>query len=266
MEVRPVSCDTCLGSAFEPYVPAARGGRDLDRCCGCGLVVARSASRDAAPVRLRDRDPRDDARRATAVGRLLSAGRVLEIGAGGGQFLLRLDPARYSVLGLEPDAEAAQEAAATLSRAGARGTVLPAWLPEAHLEPESFDLVAVFGALARCASPRSTMMEICRLLRPGGQAVIETPCLASLTARLKGSRWGPLNDPTVEYFYTRESLGRLTTTCGFQPGSTWMAMPVGWPPPGTLVLVTRKAASCLKSEVPSPLGAVGTARPLGATH
>ncbi len=261
----PSYCDVCLGTSFEPFLEGARAGRDLIRCRACGLVAASGAgpaSRAALPVR----DERSDARRATAVMKLLPAGRVLEIGCSGGNFLADLDPRRYEVVGVEPDADTAARADQRLRHAGAKGEVLstPSGAP---LVSDSFDLIAMFGTLGRCSSPRATLMELCRLLRNGGYAVIETPSLSSLTARLLGSRWRPLREPGAGYFFTPAILDRLTSTCGFMPGSIRLPMFSGWPSPGTIVYIARKSCEPRKvSPLTDLVGSVASIDPLGATH
>jgi hypothetical protein len=125
----------------------------------------------------------------------------------------------------------------------------------------------MFGTLGSCTSPRTTIMEASRLLRRGGYAVIETPSLSSLTARFCGTRWQPLSDPAAEYFFTAATLERLAMMCGLISGAAWLALPVGWPSPGTLVYVARKSGSPVRLAGLSELGPeVGKMAPMGATH
>lgn len=270
MDGRDIRCDVCHGDGFEPYLDGC--GRGLARCRDCGLVMASSA---AAPVDAGDgnapdgesRDARVDRRRAAAITRLIASGRILEVGCGEGHFLSALDPSRYEVVGVERAAPTAAEARRRISEAGLRGSVLHGALTAAGLPAETFDLVALFGSLAASTSPRSTLIEVARLLRPGGYAVIETPCLSSLTALLLGARWRPLRDTRSEFFFTVASLEKLTSTCGLSPGSAWLPMPVGWPSPGTLVYVTRKSAVMHRSASLTDLASqVGKIAPIGAAH
>ena len=109
-------------------------------------------------------------------------------------------------------------------------------------------------------------MEISRLLRDGGYAFIETPSLSSLTARLYGSRWHPLRDPTMGYFFTPVTLERLTAVCGLAAGKVRPALPVGWPSLGTLVYVARKSAVSLKRRgLATLVEEAGKITPMGAT-
>lgn len=261
-----LSCDVCMGSELQSYPAVSSCGRELLRCPECGLVAARPGSAPVQSGSPAPREARDDDRRAAVVKRLLPAGRVLEIGCGEGRFLAAFEPDLYVVAGIEPREEEALLARERLRAAGARGGIVSGEISTSRLPCESYDLVALFGYLARCQSPRATLMEVSRVLRPGGHVIIETPSLASLTARLRGSSWPPLRDPTADYFFTRATLRRLTTSCGFEPGFSRPAMPAGWPHPGILVYLARKAGQPvhllepldLKEALPSitpPLGA-----------
>src|SRR5262245_39166104 len=225
MKDQPPICDLCFGCDLTPYRDAGASGRALLRCVGCGLVVARGPAA-AAQACESDRG-KADLRRAAAAMRLIPAGKVLDVGCGEGRFLVGLDPARYEVVGLETDPAAAARASELIARAGCRGAVVEGWLPSVELPPESFDLIGLFGVLSRADSPRATLMEVSRLLKTGGYALIEVPSLSSMTARLLGSRWRPLRDPGSSYFFSPPSLERMATSCGFVTGAPRLAVPVG---------------------------------------
>jgi SAM-dependent methyltransferase len=237
-------------------------GRALFSCACCGLVSAwpRRVDRSTPPPS-RPRDARADARRASAIQRLIQGGRILEVDCGTGQFIAGLDPVRFEVVGLESDADLAAMAERRLRDAGARGTVLPrvesARLSDSRLARGSFDLVAVFGSLSRAASPRALLMDISCLLKDGGHVVLETPSLSSITARLRGARWQPLHDPWSEFFFTPATLEQLGSVTGFSGGTIRMPMPVSWPPLGSLVYIARKAAVPLRRPVFSRLAMRG---------
>ena len=256
MEKAHPACDVCRGIEFSKYRGGNAAGRELLRCLVCGVVAASpglgsdraaaSGSEEGRESGEERRDPRMDRRRAAAVMRLIEGGRVLEMGCGPGHFLSALDPVRFKTTGLP----------------GAPGS---AALPQGH--EESFDIVALFGGLGQAASPRATMMEVCRLLKPGGLAVIETPCVSSLTARLCGTRWEPLANPRAAWFFSGASLDRLAVTCGMVPFSSRTAFLTSWPQPGHLFHVARKSSETVRGELFAGVAA-GTVRtqPIGATR
>lgn len=239
------SCDVCLGSALVAHRAAAATGRPLVTCTHCGFVT--TAERAAQNPSSRPRDARADAQRVALVMRSVAEGRVLEIGCSEGRFLDALDPARYVAVGLEVPGEAADRAASLLRARGERGAVIAGGLtPPATMEPESFDLVVMFEALDRAPSPRALLMETARVLRNGGQVLIETPSNSSLTAMLMGARWGPLNDPLTAHIFHPPSLERLVATCGLMPTSVRTGLPLGWPRPGSILCTARKTSETLR--------------------
>jgi SAM-dependent methyltransferase len=198
--------------------------------------------------------------------RLVPRGKILEVGCGSGHLIARLDPARHEAVGLEWAADLAKKAGDRLKEAGIRGQVLATGLPGADLPAETFDLVALVGCLDRCSSPRALLTEASRLLRDGGYAFIEIPCLSSFTARIRGSRWAPLNDPSAEYFFSPRTLQKLATQCGLGAGTIHPTVLGGWPPPGTLLYVARKSSVSLKiPDLAKLVGETGSMTPMGAT-
>ena len=199
--------------------------------------------------------------------RLISSGKVLEVGCGAGQALACLTPSKYEAVGVEPNPDLAQAAGARLKEAGLKGAILNSGLAEARLPAETFDLVALFGTLHTYSSPRAIFMEVSRLLKDGGYVVIETPSLSSLTARLWGSRWHPLRDPAADYLFTQPALERLASVCGVAAGTVLPPVPAGWPAPGMLVMVGRKSSVSVKAPgLASLAGQVRKMAPMGATE
>ena len=270
MDQQQSACNLCLGTDFEPYLESSPCGRRLLRCRGCGVVAAVGGSAlgtGSASTPATVRNPLTDQRRAAAVMRILEEGKILEIDCGRGDFLAALDPKRYGVVGVEAFTPDAFEARRKLKQIGSTGVILEGSLVDGHLAAESFDLAAIFGSVSHYASPRTAFMEISRVLKPGGYAIIETPGLSSLTARLCGARWPPLGDPAAGYFFTTPAMERLATTCGLTAGAVRLTMPIGWPSPGTLVYVARKSGDPCRIPSLSELAPkVAGISPMGATQ
>ncbi len=105
--------------------------------------------------------------RAAAGSRL--GGRILEDGAGVGQYLARLTPEAACAAGLEIDFERAAEArAAGLSMLVGAGEHLP--FPDTY-----FDLVLSHEVLEHVEDDRAAAAEIVRVLCPGGRLVLFVP-------------------------------------------------------------------------------------------
>jgi ubiquinone/menaquinone biosynthesis C-methylase UbiE len=110
-------------------------------------------------------------RRVNLVRRVLPAGRVLDVGCGTGRFLSALPSDVYQRFGIDVSSgmiRAAYHRDASLQCCVASGTDLP-------YADESFDVVFCAAVLHHIADPvavKQTIMEIIRVLRRGGFAVI----------------------------------------------------------------------------------------------
>lgn len=96
--------------------------------------------------------------------------RVLEIGAGIGSFGALLAE-RYLYVGLEPDRDSFEIAAARL---GHRGVVLNE-SAESYSADEPFDLVCAFEVLEHVEDDSRTLAGWLRFVRPGGHALVSVP-------------------------------------------------------------------------------------------
>jgi 2-polyprenyl-3-methyl-5-hydroxy-6-metoxy-1,4-benzoquinol methylase len=103
------------------------------------------------------------------VRRTVTAGRWLDIGCGAGALLHLAQQAGFEVEGIEltPDRRAA---AAAATGATIHGTPVEALgLPGA-----SFDVISLINVFSHLVSPTATLVELKRLLRPGGVVLIAT--------------------------------------------------------------------------------------------
>lgn len=147
--------------------------------------------------------------------------RLLDIGCAAG-FLL--DEARrrgWSVTGVELNA-----AMATVGRERFNLDIVIGSLNDLSVT-EPFDAVLMLNVLEHMASPRHVEDQLARLVRPGGNVLIETWDEASLVARLQGGRWHQWS-PLVPYYYVRRSLDALFAPERWERG--WWRRTVKWIP------------------------------------
>jgi SAM-dependent methyltransferase len=79
-------------------------------------------------------------------------------------------------------------------------------------------------------TPRDTLREIGRVLRPNGTLILSTPDAGSLVARLAGTRWlGWKKVPEHLSFFDRAALTRLLDSEGFRvERQTYLPLVVSW--------------------------------------
>lgn len=100
----------------------------------------------------------------------LPRGRCLDLGCGVGTLSILLEKAGGEWTFLEPEQEAALEAAKIL-----RGPVRSALLEDAGFPDASFSLVTAFDVLEHVPDPKAVLREIARVLEPGGFFLATTP-------------------------------------------------------------------------------------------
>ncbi len=229
-------CDLCGGREAQFLMTCARLDGPLVRCRRCGLVYVgqrkedftfstwdpersrRLAERVRAldlvdeQIEARERPIRERvmAERVRWVQRFVPRGRLLELGCAEGTFLEQAARAGFHAYGIEPDPTTSAQA-----RERPNVNVFPGTLGEAPYPPAFFDVVVLFHVLEHLDSPRRTLGEIHRLLRPGGVVIIETPNIASFWFRLLGRRWRQFI-PDHYYFFSPVTLTRLLQESGFR--------------------------------------------------
>jgi SAM-dependent methyltransferase len=155
-------------------------------------------------------------------------GRLLDVGCGVGDFLLRAKSRGWKVDGVELEARARAICAE-------RGLdVQPAPLAPEQYEPGSFDVVTALEVLEHMVNPRRELELIAGLLRPGGVLYVTTPNFSSLTRRLLGPRYevicfpehlGYFRTSTLDRLLTEGGLSRVTLRAtGISPGQVYAAM------------------------------------------
>ena len=155
-------------------------------------------------------------RRAMLLSEVRPGERVLDLGCGAGRFVAALRDAGADPVGVEL-AEAALERA----RANVPGADLRLVEPDGSLplEHASVDLVWCSEVLEHVAETEHVLLEMRRVLRPGGRALITVPFHGRAKAALIGLlAFDRHFDPIGQHlrFYTRSSLARTLERAGFE--------------------------------------------------
>jgi SAM-dependent methyltransferase len=136
----------------------------------------------------------------------MDSGRILDIGCGGGHFLLHMKD--WKKYGIEISTKA--RAAATSQNVTAFADLHQSRFPDSF-----FDVITMFAVIEHMADPRSTMLEVARIMKPGGLLVIMTGDVSSIKAQIKGNHWHMYRPPEHLFFFNGRSLDRLAHACGF---------------------------------------------------
>jgi SAM-dependent methyltransferase len=197
-------------------------GCDIWRCESCGLGKTDAAGFDPGSyydegyfsgdrpdgyADYRASEPilrREFARSVDFIRRYRSRGKLLDIGCAYG-FFLQEARQHFDVCGIE----LAQDAAEHCRRNGL--DVLTGVADEQSLQRlGTFDVITMFDVIEHLPDPRATL-ALCRAhLNPGGIVVMTTGDFGSPVARLLGARWRLMTPPQHLWFFTVESLRRLS--------------------------------------------------------
>ncbi len=131
----------------------------------------------------------------------LKPGRLLDVGCGDGVFLDRMRKEGWAVDGVDFDEHAIENAKLKYG--------LKLWhgdLHSAHFQADSFDAITLSHVIEHVTNPGELMVELKRILKPGGRVVLTTPNSAGLGHRKFQSYWwglgftGLLNRLDLERF------------------------------------------------------------------
>ena len=123
--------------------------------------------------------------------------RLLEIGCGEGDFLVRAQARGLEVTGIDFSEHAC---AAARHQLGPRGALLQGELAELNLDPANFDVCVLSYVLDQTRDPRALLAAVHRTLKPGGVLFIATPTLDSWPARVLRDQWGKFRPDHLWYF------------------------------------------------------------------
>jgi SAM-dependent methyltransferase len=175
-------------------------------------------------------------RRALLLGEARPGERVLDLGCGAGRFVRALGEAGADPVGVE-----LAEAALQRARRNAPGADLRLVAPDGSLplEHRSVDLVWCSEVLEHVGDVAGLLVEVRRVLRPGGRLLATVPYHGRVQAALISlTRFDAHFDPLGQHlrFFTRRSLERTLAAGGFEAIDV---RPRGGPPVLRRSLVAR---------------------------
>ena len=216
-------------------------GCDIFQCRSCGLGSADTSGFNPASYytadyfRGRHADGYADylgaepvlrqefARSLAFIRRYRDGGRLLELGCAYG-FFLKEAKRYYDVIGIELAKEAAEHA-----RLAGLNVIHGVADEKLLARTGPLDVVVLFDVLEHLPQPRHTLALCARHLDPGGVIVITTGDFGSTLARIMGPRWRLMTPPQHLWFFTRESMRRLSAGLGLvieHIDSPWKIVPL----------------------------------------
>lgn len=136
--------------------------------------------------------------------------RLLDVGCGNGEFLVRARAKGWDVVGVDPDPKAV-EVACSKDLDVRQGGV-----EALDSGQERFDGITLSHVIEHVYEPL-TVLRICHtLLKPGGWIWLETPNLDSLGRQRYQANWRGLEPPRHLVLFTRASLTQTLRQAGFQ--------------------------------------------------
>lgn len=134
---------------------------------------------------------------------------ALELGCATGSYLLRLQQAGWTVVGVEPS-----PGASAMARAAGL-TVHTGTLDDFDPGDRQFDLAAAWMVLEHVPDPRATLRTLHRLLKPSGQLLLSIPNASCWETLCFGRYWYGWEPPRHLQHFSVRSVRRLLTECGF---------------------------------------------------
>jgi len=138
-----------------------------------------------------------------------SRGRLLDVGCGSGELLVRMRDLGWQVAGVELDAEAAR-----VARVRAGGA--PVYQTVAEAGEGRYDAVVLDHVLEHLPDAGETLRACRRALRPGGRLVLATPNPASAARERFGASWLHWDPPRHLELRGERALAKLVGESGLE--------------------------------------------------
>ena len=152
------------------------------------------------------------------LGEAPAGGRLLDVGCGKGDLLIRMLQRGWNAEGLEVDA-----AAVAFAR-GKQGLTVHQGELESHRFPEhSFDAITMNHVIEHVHDPVSLLRECLRVLKPGGKLALATPNIRCFGHKMFGRNWSHLQSPSHLHLFTKAGLAECASRAGFRSVHTFCA-------------------------------------------
>ncbi len=135
-----------------------------------------------------------------------STGKILDIGAGTGDFLLAAKNHGWEVYGAEPNLNARKLAAEKSLQLQVDTSKFPS---------HNFDVITMWHVLEHVPDLEKQIKELHRLLKPDGLLIIAVPNFRSYDAQRYKENWAAYDVPRHLYHFSPKALNKFFATTGF---------------------------------------------------
>jgi ubiquinone/menaquinone biosynthesis C-methylase UbiE len=136
-----------------------------------------------------------------------SAGTILDIGCGTGDFLKTMETNGWDITGFEPNSKAAQIAKS-------KGLNLMNDL--SYVPDNYFDVITMWHVLEHVADLENQIKELHRLIKPNGLIIIAVPNFKSFDATYYKSNWAAFDVPRHLWHFSADSIKHLFGRVGIE--------------------------------------------------
>ena len=137
-------------------------------------------------------------------------GRILDIGCGRGIHLHELAERGFAVHGFEVSAHATKGIDPRVQLA-----IAPS-LQEVRYPDQYFDEIIIWHVYEHVPDPVALLVEMQRILKPGGKLILSVPNYSSYQASWAGPAWFHLDLPRHLFHFPAPAVRQLLTTHGFE--------------------------------------------------
>lgn len=129
-----------------------------------------------------------------------SKGKLLDIGAGTGDFLVEAKKSNWNITGVEPSHKAK-------SIAESKGITFVQSIE--HINDNSFDVITMWHVLEHVPDVEQEILELKRILKPKGVIVIAVPNFKSYDAKHYGIYWAAYDVPRHLWHFSKIAIQKL---------------------------------------------------------
>lgn len=146
-------------------------------------------------------------------------GKVLDVGCGNGHLLLPLKHKGCEVYGVETNPKSVN----VCNELGLK--VFYGTLEKAEFPDEFFDMVVMSQVLEHLPSPKASLRETFRILKPEGKVFIYCPNAGSYLRKIFGKYWHGWHIPFHLFAFTQQTIKKLAESAGFKIENVFTVTP-----------------------------------------